>query len=349
VNDFKIRNPRRVGDGARFTLSSNLIAFLVQDSLTIFSGNDDIFKIQRSLSADLVNERFNIRKLDSAPGEGARSNELILPIKNGVLYISNEPAINFLGDVENIQDIQLQNISDLIKNDMDSYDFTNATMHYHNRNVYIALPAEGLTLIRNMKDGYWQPPQTLPMRSYVTYNRTLYGNGQFQPETYTMFTGTSDHVTPTNTGFAVPAKAIFSYMNFGDREQFKFFNEWFYEGYMSTNTTLKVRFLYDLYGCNGISNKTISISDNRNIFCIPPTDAPFGKASLGKKGLGHASGGTVDDALPKVHAILQVAPQDFREMTTEFSSDDIGFQWEILSHGPAVDTSASQSVDIKLP
>lgn len=350
VDDFRIRNPRRPGDGGRFNMGANLVSFVVQDGLIVFSGDDDIVTIKKSLSSDLTYESFRFDKLKTSPGEGAQSNELVLPIKNGILYLSNEPAINFLGRVENIEDLQLQNISDLVKIDIQNYDFTGGKMHYHNRDILITVPMEGITLIRNMKDGYWQPPQTLPMNSYVTYNGLLYGNGNLQPETYEMFTGTRDRAI-TNTpgsGFAIPGTALFSYMNFGDREQFKYFTEWYFEGYMTLNTELNIKFFYDLYGCSGTSLKKINQSMNGNIFCIPPNFGSLGKTSLGKKGLGRGIGSVDDTELPKVHAVVEAAAQDFREMTVEFSTDEIDYQWEILSHGPAVDTSSSQSYDIKI-
>jgi len=293
-----------------------------------------------------------LKKAPTAQGEGAQDQKLILPIKNGVLYVSNEPAINFFGSLENFNQVQLDNISDLVKIDVENFSFTNGSMHYHNRNVYFALPAENYTLIYDMKDGYWQPPQTLPMYSYETYNQVLYGFGTFQPETYKMFTGTRDRsvLTDADVGFAIPANASFSYMNLGDREQFKFFNEAYFEGYMSTSTSLEMRILYELYGCNGQVFKDINLNENENIFCVPPNEGPLGKTSFGKRGLGNGVGVEDETDLPKVHAIPEFGntAKQFREMAPVFSSSGLDDQWEILAFGFADDTSQYQSVDIKL-
>lgn len=351
IDNYRIRNPRRTGDGARFTLGAPIVGFAVQKNLNIFAGKNDVYEVKYILSDDLTVDTFSIEKLKTSPGEGAQSQNLILPIKNGILYVSNEPAINFLGNIKDIEDIQLENISDLIKIDMENYSFVGGSMHYHNREVYITLPAEDITLIYDMKDGHWQPPQTLPMSSYKTYNQTLYGFGDLQPETYTMFNSTRDRATSDpDEGFAIPAVANFSYMNFGDREQFKFFNEAYFEGYMSKNTVLEIRNLYEIYGCAGESFREISYDKNPEIFCDPQKDGSLGKTSLGKRGLGNGIG-TVDETdLPKVHAIVSFGNtgKDFRELGPRFSSNGVDYQWEILTFGYAEDTSQYQGVAIKV-
>jgi len=62
-----------------------------------------------------------LKKAPTAQGEGAQDQKLILPIKNGVLYVSNEPAINFFGSLENFNQVQLDNISDLVKIDVENF------------------------------------------------------------------------------------------------------------------------------------------------------------------------------------------------------------------------------------
>ena len=356
IEHYRIRNPRRAGDGARFTLGANIVGIVPQQHLTVFAGKNDIYEISKEEylrdSDGVFTDTFVIQKAKTSPGEGAQDQRLILPIKNGIIYVSNEPAINYFGSIKDFNQIQVDNISDNIKIDIENFSFTNGSMHYHNRNIYFALPAEDYTLVYDMKDGYWQPPQTLTMRSYQTYNQVLYGHSNLQPETYTMFTGTRDRAISTDAtaGFAIPAVAAFSYMNFGDREQFKYFNEGYFEGYMNTGTSLEMRTFYELYGCNGQAFSDINLDANENIFCVPPNEGPLGKTSFGKRGLGNGIGVEDETDLPKVHAIPTFGntAKQFREMGPQFSSSELDDQWEILSFGFAVSNSEYQSTDIKV-
>jgi len=119
---------------------------------------------------------------------------------------------------------------------------------------------------------------------------------------------------------------------------------------MSTSTSLEMRILYELYGCNGQVFKDINLNENENIFCVPPNEGPLGKTSFGKRGLGNGVGVEDETDLPKVHAIPEFGntAKQFREMAPVFSSSGLDDQWEILAFGFADDTSQYQSVDIKL-
>ena len=339
--DFSFANPRIVGEGAKLTLGGNLKGMVPQEGNMYFSaGRDNWYRTTFQLSSTNTAEKLDIEQLKTNPGEGVLSSNSIQKIKNSVVYISNEPALNTLGRLEELETPQTKNLSDPIKIDFDTLDFTEAAIIYFKFNIFIALPREDLVYIYNIEKGWWESPQILPIASWSIIDGELYGHSSQVPETYRMFDGTSEN------GKAILAIAAFSLMNFGSRTALKHFNEWYTEGYMSRNSNLTTSLLYELQGCQQLIENTILGSDD-NIFCQSPNKASLGKTALGKHGLGNGIGIVDETDLPKFRIIHTPTNEDFHEMQVVYSSNDIDFQWEILAFGPAVSKSIKDNVSIK--
>ena len=140
--DFSFNNPRQPADGATATLDANLVAFVPQENdMYISCGRDFWYNTVFTLSSDNQSEAFEVQRLKTAPSQGAISQAAVSQMKNQVIFISNEPTLDQLGRVEQILGTpQTKNISDPIKLDFDSYNFTNAAVFYHRYFIYVAIP-----------------------------------------------------------------------------------------------------------------------------------------------------------------------------------------------------------------
>lgn len=331
---------RAVGEGALLTLDSTPIAFVPQeDVMYISAGKDWWYNVKFQLSADLTTESLTIAPLKTSPLQAAISQSAITKAKNSVMFISNEPSLDDLGRIaDNLATPQSVNMSDPIKNDFFSYDFTGATCLYHKLFLYVAVPAEQLVLIYNFAQEWWEAPQILPISRFAIIGGVLYGHSSQSPETYKLFDGTSDNGNP------IHAIAAFSYQNFGNRSGLKNFTEMYVEGYIAPNTDLAVGVKYDFGGINGIQQFNVIGSDTSVLFSTI-TDGSFGKNPLGSNPLGSITDSPSN--LSKFRVIFTTKKVNFYEYEVFFETNDIDFQWQILSFGPNISLSLDQNVSIK--
>ena len=337
--DYTFSSPRIVGEGALITLDGVPVGFKVQEeNMYVTAGKDQWYSMSFTLSADLVNETIVIQRLKTTAQEAAQSQALIEKIKNNIVHISNEPTLDELGRVENVDTPQSVPISDPIKTDFDALDFTNAQLKYYKNNLYLAIPAESRVYVYNIQRGFWEAPQLLPIRRLAIIGGLLYGHSSISNETYRLFDGTNDN------GVSINAIAKFSYQNFGDRVNYKKFDEFYSEGMISTNTELTLTLNYDFEGFTDKKDFSICGSDKEITF-QPTEDGSLGKNPLGKQPLGT----TTDEiqVLSKFRQIDTTTDVDAFEIQVTYSSNKIDAQWELLGFGPNAKISTDQPIPIK--
>jgi hypothetical protein len=329
-----------VGEGGLLTLDAEPVGFINQeDAMYITAGKNWWYQTKFTLSSDNSKEVLEVIPLKTSEQLAAQSQSLIGKVKNSVIFVNNEPTLDELGRVSGvITTPQSVNISDPIKLDFDSYDFTDGQVFYFRNFIYISLPVEGKVLIYNIAKTYWEAPQILPVSRFAVIDGQLYGHSYQTPQTFKLFTGYNDNGSP------IDAKAIFSYNNYGVRCETKFFNELFYEGYISQNTKLNMGIKYEIDGCATEQTYTIDGSDTQ-VVCISSTDASLGKESLGKNPLGSST--TQTSNFPKMRGIKTFNRRDFYEVQFSFTSYGIDYSWEILSFGPLIAEAPSFNNDIK--
>jgi len=340
--DYTFTGARIPGEGAILTLDSCPTAIIDQeDSVYISAGKNDWYQVTFTLSADLTKETVGIVKLKSGPQQASQSQELTGKIKNSVIFISQEPTFDTLGRLENINTPQSNPLSDAVKLDFDSYDFTNGHVKYFKNQTFIAVPAEGLVLIFDHANSYWQPPQNMSISRFAIIDGELHGHSSAVPETYKIF----DEETQNDNGNAISHEAIFAYRDFGKRYWRKRFDEYYNEGYIAENTTIKVSYKSEYQGSRGEKIKNIDTSNTKILFRTV-NDNSLGKNSFGKVGLGSLVG--IPSNLSKFRTIHTLSKMEaFYELLVSFSSYEIDYEWQILAHGPNAILSTTDNIDIK--
>ncbi len=349
VNNFKdcaFTAPTRiVGEGALLTLDGNPVGLIAQeDSMYITAGQDQWYQTKFVISSDNTKEDLFIERLKTSTLQAARSQAFIGKIRNSVIFINNEPALDELGrtagtstQISNIGGVPVivnnnvtpssANMSDPIKNDFDAYDFTDGCVFYYRYFIYITVPKEGIVRIYNMARGCWEAPQLLPISRFSVIDGDLYGHSYNTPETYKLFAGHNDNGNP------IDARALFSFQNYGFRELTKYFNEYYVEGYISANASITLGIQYDIDGCATNASYLISGSDNQ-IVCLRGTPNSLGKQSFGKNPLGGVKDIVPTTSLPPKFRVIQTFPRtDFYEVQFSFSSYGVDYQWELLAFG----------------
>lgn len=333
---------RLPGEGAFMTFDGAISGLTTQeDAVYISAGKDNWFQTQFTVSSDNTKENLTFIKLKSGPQQAAKNHSLIWKIKNSVVYVSNEPTFDTLGRVENISTPQSKPISDPIKYEFISYDFTNGHGVYWRNQSVIALPAESLLLIYDHENGYWQPPQTIQVNRLAIIGGELYGHASALDETYRLF----DPEVQSDLGNPISSIASFTYNNYGNRTWQKRFDEYFWEGLATLATQLYAGYKYDFGGSTQfIEDKLIDLSEPRIQF-FTATDGSLGKFSLGKNPIGSVTDSVSN--LPKFRTIHTMNKAAFYEMSVYLYSSEVGFKWQILAHGPNAMLSTADNVTIK--
>lgn len=355
IFDFVPSIPRLPGEGEQIILDGSGRALeCTEKVMYIGAGQDDIWEIEFILSADLINESILPKKLQTSRLQAPRGPGSIAKAKNYLVSLSYEPVFNLLGRLENLNIPQSEAVSDIIKNDMELYDFESFAPHisFWRDASYIAIPANGIVIMYDWDREMWQPPQTLPVSRFSVYQGWLYGHSSISNETYKLFdpnVNTDRYIDADNIGTNILFRARFAYNSFTNnsygRANAKNFTSYWTEGYISVNTKLTMRHWFDYKGANGVQEYTIDGSDECILF-KSEEDNSLGKQALGKQPLGSIF--FEDDADAAMLGINKFRQDDtsnvdgdFFELMVEYETESEGAYFEILAHGPDVGYSGT--------
>ncbi len=332
--NFTLTSPRGAGDPAKLVMDACCTGIIPIDnpqqttsSVMFGAGHNEFFKLNYQMSQDNTNELVRMIKLKTATGSGLVAVGCFTPVHNATAYISREPSLNILGAVENIDGKTNVPLSDIVKDDFDSYDFTNSHVIYWRRAIYITLPDLGIVLIYDLMRNLWQPPQTIPISRFAIIDDWLHGHSSITDETYRLFTGTNDN------GNFIPQRARLGYDNGGRRDRLKNFSERWSDGYISAAGVLNINVGYGFDGALGI--KPFQILGNDSSVVIPASSNPLGNDSEGS----HPLGGATLDISASLTGMLRFAQIDTMpevdcfEHYVEYSMNTLDAQFALVGTG----------------
>ena len=358
--DYSQSTARVQYEGDMFTTIGSVVAFQPQeDSMYISAGLSEWYKtdfvqttINTTAGTTIVYENAKLAQLKTTAQQAAQSQYVTTKIKNDVVFISNEPIVNTLGRVDNILlTPQITDLSFPIVYDMNSYNFTNASMFYFKQRIYIAIPANGVVIIYNMtnpKTPFWEAPQFLPISGFCAVGNTLIGHSANTFESYVMYTGYSDRaLTANTTGNPINAVALFAFQQEGIRPVRKSFNKFFIEGYIEQGTTLNAGLIYraPANGVNATQILTVNGSDSYVINSV--SDNSLGKMSLGKNPLATDVSSPQQQNLPPYFAVIKTGNRTpYLAYQPAFYSQGVNQRWELLAYGNNASPTAEMPTDI---
>lgn len=333
--DYALTTPRAPSDPAFVTMDNYPSCSPVPmdnnmqtaSSLMMPAGRSEFFQLDYKLSQDQTNELVRVIKLKTASGSGVISRGAIGSVKNAVAYISREPALDTLGNVESIDGKTNVPLSDLVKDDFDSYDFTGTHVKYWKRAIYITVPEHGLLLIYDLMRRLWHPPQTIPVGRLSILNDELYGHSSIVNETYKLFDGTDDN------GIFIPHVARFAYNNGGRRDRVKNMSQYWSDGYINGSGILNMNMYFGFDGVSG--KKTMTIYGSDKDITNPITASPIGTEPLGEVPFG----GSSLDVNNGLNGMLRFWQEDSMDQVdhiehfVEYAMSVKGGQFAIVAHG----------------
>jgi len=356
VNDYTnyaFTSPTRVvGEGALIPLDSPPTGFLAQESqsstdaydLYISEGESTWAVIRATLSSDLTKETLEHIRLKLSEKQGAQSGKLMSKMKNHIMFVGNDNTACFLGYLSYKFVPTIVDFSYPIVDDMNSYDFTDASIFYYRNYVYIAIPQHGLVRVYNMTDQtveqfsgakaledvtqqpwFWEAPIAYPISGFYVVDGDIYGHSFTNSESYKLFDG------GTFNGQDITANATFAYNSMEDRTQSKGCNEIYVEGYIKQNTALSVTIAGDIDSFR--TSQTVTIDGQGQYVALGGGGNSLGDSPLGVQTLGGAT--TVSgETLPAwFHVSKTFVQVPFYQQQITFRTQGPDLQWELLCFG----------------
>ncbi len=325
--------PRIEGNGTEITIDSTPTAFIpgpAGDEFYISGRKDSWYKITFKVNSSLTGEEIRVRKLPTATGQAAQSQASIISIKNSTAFITFEPTLDTLSRITAVDTPQSKELSYAIKKDMISYDLTDANGIFYQNQIFIAIPKEGLVIIYDIEQGLWQPPHNLPIGRLALIDiagdgtQTLCGHSNVSNETYRLYDGYNDNGAP------IHVEMHFGYSDYGTRFTPKQFDEIATEIYMSENTNVTNKIIYDYKGSTSVKQFELRGDDTATRF-KPTSAGGLGLVPLGYGPLG--SLGTPVDDLSKFRIVDVTSVNDFFEVQRVFIANGIDIRFAIISTG----------------
>lgn len=357
--DFTFSSPRVPTEGALLKLTGTTKGFGIVNKIPIiFGGKNEVFTMEFEQLAvgTVLTETLKIKKLKTGINQGAFNQETIVPVGDGLIYLTNEPALRIIETVVGADQPQIKALSNPIKPDFDDETWTSASAIWHKNRYYLSAPTNSKLYILEYQedtDGtlkrFWQPPQILPIRCLTIISDALYGHSNAVPETYLLFTGNADGVySGIEVADKLPIEAIakLSYRTYGDRANLKSHDEFYVEGNISPATNdLQLVLRYD-YG--GATQESTFIIDGTNQDILYQT---IEETSLGQQPLGtHPIGGVVQEPteLSRFRVIFEMPKEDYHELQEIYQSNGVDKSWEVISAGGNIRISPNKDTIIKL-
>lgn len=346
--DYSQSAARLQYEGETYTTVGSVVALQPQeDSIYVSAGLDEWYitdfkqttLVSQGTGVTLTYETAKLSQLKTTAGQAAQSQYMSTKIKNDIVFISNEPIVNSLGRVDNILlTPQVTDLSFPIYYDMNSYDFTDASMFYFKQRIYIAIPSNGKVIIYNMTDPkhpFWEAPHNLPISGFCAVGNTLIGHSYNTFESYVMYTGYSDRaLTANSTGNPINSVALFAFQGLGLRAKTKSFNHFFIEGYISQPTTLNVGLIFRAPGNGVTASTTLSVKGTDDYVINSVADNSLGKTHLGQNPFGGDIPVPQQQNLPNYFAVIKTYIRNpYLAYQPMFYSLGTNQQWELLCYG----------------
>lgn len=332
-----------VGGARMFVLDDVCAGFMpTKDTMLIFGQTDMVMTIKFTVSADQTKELMQVSRLETGSQGGVITPSAKIRIKNSVMYITKEKTLDTIEFVANIADEQTLPISDIVKRDFDSFDFTDATITYWDRIIVVCVPMSNTVMLYDIARKIWHAPISFANTTIgcasVDSDGNLVGHDYFKNESYQLFVGRNDNSLSFNTA------AVFAYNNFGSRFGVKSLYKYAQDGYISSNGALERVLDYNFMGQTQSISKTFSGLEQ---FAYQVEDeSTLGKTPLGARTLAGGPEIAAEDER-RFRYVDNVTPVQFYELLVTFKMTDVldGF-WRLVSHGGNVTLTSSEPNNI---
>lgn len=196
-------------------LDANFTGMIARKGVLWVSDANDWYKMIKGFEANQYGLWVDIEKFETGEQKGCKPMALAI-YKGDIVYFSQEGTLQRVVTNELTGNDELFLLSDEVEGLFARLDQDDVRLYYLTRAIYIIFPNDSTTVMLDMIEGYFQPPQILPMSCMSVINGVKYGHHNVQNTTYELFTGLQDLGTDKESIIAigyVQGKDSFNPMN----------------------------------------------------------------------------------------------------------------------------------------
>lgn len=269
---------RAPGEGYIFQLQANFWTMAPQETqMYINTAFGHWLYIDTKLSANLQSESVIIEPLKQPSASKVIYPYMITNTDNSLIYVTENKTLDQIQRMKFVELPQIGNLSDPVKLDFLDATFTDGSMEWFDKKLWITSPHEGTMLVWDNLHKYWQPPQLIPENGILSIvGNTLISHSFLRNQSFNLFTGTAgDNGAEYKVLARTPADSH------GSRWTQKNSNASFIDGYVTGAPPMTMTLYMGINGCKRVAEHAIA-----PIICISPNNAPLGEESLGAHSLG---------------------------------------------------------------
>jgi hypothetical protein len=308
------------------------------------AGKSDVHRVTFTNFSDgsASGELFLAPKSKTSYGQASESQEAFVKTKNGILYLSQEPTIDFLNNVSQ----EAIPVSDPIKRLVTSLNRTDASGVYTKNNAFFLFPNESIMLIYDIQRQFWQPPQIISGSCLsVDENGNVLLHSAQTDESFTLFSGMNDN------GVSISFSAVTNIFTSGKRSKRKTYDEIFVEVLVNGNTNALSCSMYSGYrGASGIATFTVGAGDDARFVEEPAISSGFGSDPFGSTPFGSLFPDAEEDseigAIKKLYEIQGMNRVEAFTQQMQFATDELDAYFEIISWGYNPQATSTSAVDL---
>ena len=336
---------RKTGEGGTINLDNNLRSIAVDDDTPVITaGDSDIHRVTFTNFSDgtSAGELFLAPKSKTSNGQASVSQESFVKIKNGTIYVSQVPNVDFLNNVEQ----RSTPLSDPIKRLIESLNNTDVSGVYTKNVAFFLFPNESVLLMYDEQRELWQPPQIISGSCLsLDEDGNVLIHSNTTDESYVLFSGMTDN------GIVVDAKAVTNAFTSGNRSKRKTYDEVFVEIIVNGNAnTVNCSMYSGYFGASGIATFTVGASDDPRFIEEVPIGGGYGTEPFGTVPFGSLFPDTDDDSeIGATKKLYEVQGQNRVEAFTQqmqFQNSEENAYFEIVSWGFNPQKASTSLVDI---
>lgn len=187
-------------------LDGNFTAMVARKDVLWVSDADDWYKLVKTIEQNAYDLWVDVEKFETGERKGA------LPMacakyKGDIIYMAQDKTLQRVTSVEVLGTDEIRQISDDVEALFQRLDLDDVRVYYVERAIYIICPQDSTMIILDLLEGYFQPPQILPINCMSVIEGVKYGHHNAVDETYVLFSGRDDLDTP------IEAKIAFGYQS----------------------------------------------------------------------------------------------------------------------------------------
>lgn len=172
-------------------LDANFTGMIARRGTLWVSDANDWYKMTKGFEVNQYGLWVDIEKFETGEQKGCMPMALAI-YKGDIVYFSQEGTLQRVITNEITGTDELFLMSDVVEGLFARLDHDDVRVYYLTRAIYVIFPNDSTTVMLDMIENYFQPPQILPMSCMSVINGVKYGHHNVQNTTFELFTGVQD-------------------------------------------------------------------------------------------------------------------------------------------------------------